>query len=586
MNSETKQCQNCKQDFTIEAEDFEFYKKIEVPPPTFCPGCRFQRRLAYRNERNLYRNKSAKSGQEILALYAPESGVTVYEEKEWWADDWDSLNYGRDYNFSKTFFEQFFDLAKVAPRFNRSVTSMVNSDYSANAGYLKNCYLLFNSNHSEDCAYGNGADNSKDCFDISHVNKCERCYNCFWLTNCYQCFFSIQCEDSQNLWFSKNCKGCQDCFGCVNLRNQKYHIFNQPHTKEDYFKKLEELNLENFGKFQKAKEEAEKFWLRFPNKYIQGINNVNSSGEYITNSKNVRHSYLVREGEDLKYVQYLQVPTNKNCYDITIWGEGNELGYENCVTGMGAYNSRFCVDLWPNVKNSEYSMFCTSCSEIFGCVGLRNKQYCILNKQYSKEEYFDLLKKIKEHMNSMPYTDKKGCVYKYGEFFPAELSPHSYNQSVANEHFPLDKTKVLSQGYTWHDASPKEYEITLEASRISDLISDIGEKILAEVIKCQNCSRAYRILVSELNFLKKHKLPIPRQCVNCRHAERISWRNSFKLYKKKCFCGGEKSLNTAYQNTAKHSHDTEPCPNEFETSYSPDRPEIVYCENCYNSEVV
>ena len=41
-----------------------------------------------------------------------------------------------------------------------------------------------------------------------------------------------------------------------------------------------------------------------------------------------------------------------------------------------------------------------------------------------------------------------------------------------------------------------------------------------------------------------------------------------------------------YQNTIQHAHGTEPCPNEFETTYSPDRPEIVYCEQCYQQEVV
>ncbi|MBI3589741.1 MAG: hypothetical protein HY093_05025 [Candidatus Liptonbacteria bacterium] len=192
MNSETKNCQNCKSPFTIEPEDFSFYERIKIPPPTFCPDCRLQRRSAFRNEKNLYRVKSAKSGQEILSLIPPEAGVTIYEEKEWWADDWDSSSYGQDYDFSKPFFVQFFELAKRTPRFNRSVTFMVNSDYSANAGYLKNCYLLFNSNHDEDCAYGNGIDNSKNCFDNSHINKCELCYDSFWLTNCYQTYFSIQ----------------------------------------------------------------------------------------------------------------------------------------------------------------------------------------------------------------------------------------------------------------------------------------------------------------------------------------------------------------------------------------------------------
>ena len=41
-----------------------------------------------------------------------------------------------------------------------------------------------------------------------------------------------------------------------------------------------------------------------------------------------------------------------------------------------------------------------------------------------------------------------------------------------------------------------------------------------------------------------------------------------------------------YQNTVEHSHHKGKCPNEFETSYAPDRPEIVYCEQCYQAEVI
>jgi hypothetical protein len=40
------------------------------------------------------------------------------------------------------------------------------------------------------------------------------------------------------------------------------------------------------------------------------------TGEYVTHSKNVRHSYLVRNGEDLAYAQYVQMPSLK---DSNIW---------------------------------------------------------------------------------------------------------------------------------------------------------------------------------------------------------------------------------------------------------------------------
>lgn len=50
MNSETRNCQNCKQPFTIEPDDFGFYEQIKVPPPTWCSDCRLMRRMSFRNE--------------------------------------------------------------------------------------------------------------------------------------------------------------------------------------------------------------------------------------------------------------------------------------------------------------------------------------------------------------------------------------------------------------------------------------------------------------------------------------------------------------------------------------------------------
>ena len=583
MKPETKICQSCKAQFTIEPEDFKFYEKMKVPPPTFCPECRFQRRAMFRNERKLFWVKSGKSGKEILSLYPPEAGVVVYDEKEWWSDDWDPMKYGRDYDFSKPFFEQFYEFSKEVPRYSRDVLNMVNSDYSANASDLKNCYLLFNSNRSEDSAYGNANDDSAFCFDNSHVSKCERCHGSFWLTNCYQTNFSAQCEDCNNVWFSKNCRGCSDCFGCVNLRGKKYYIFNEPYSKEDYIKKIESFSLHTVIGIDRAKIKSAEFWSKFPNKYLQGIKNLNSSGEYVTNSKNVKHSYLVREGEDLKYCQYLQVPPHKDSMDVTVGGNGMELTYENVVCGWGKlYKVKFCVECWPDDIDLEYSMFCTSSSNLFGCVGLKKKQYCIFNKQYSREDYEVLKEKIKKHMDEMPYVDKKGRIYKYGELFPAEISPFAYNQSIAIQHFPLKKEEAETRGFRWQEPNRREYEITMKSEDIPDSIHDINENILKEVIQCAQCKRAYRLIEPELNFLKKEGIAAPRVCVDCRHEERISQRNKARFYERQCMCDYK-----IFNNFAKHeNHPEGRCPDKFETAYPPESKDIGHSEACYLKVVV
>ncbi|MEK0338467.1 MAG: hypothetical protein QQN41_13645, partial [Nitrosopumilus sp.] len=81
-------------------------------------------------------------------------------------------------------------------------------------------------------------------------------------------------------------------------------------------------------------------------------------------------------------------------------------------------------------------------------------------------------------------------------------------------------------------------------------------------------------------------IPLPRYCYNSRHFLRVKQRNPLKLWHGKCQCAGGESDNKIYKNTIKHFHKNEHCPNEFETTYGLDKKEVVYCEKCYQAEVV
>jgi len=585
MESQTKKCQNCKKDFTIEPDDFAFYEKMKVPAPTFCPMCRAERRLVFRNERKLFRVKDAFTGEDILSLYPAESGKKATLEQEWFKDNWNPLDYGKEYDFSVNFFEQLSRLEKEVPVFAQRVEHMVGSPYCANASSLKNSYLCFNSSYSENCMYGNATDYSKDCIDNSHISKSEKCYQCFWLQNCYMCRYTIMSADSQNLYFCRDCLGCNDCFGCANLRKASYCIFNKQYTKEDYNAELVKMKLDTISGVKTANEKARDFWKTQPTKYNQGLKNVDSTGSYVTNCKNVNDSFLIREGENMKYCQYLQVPKNKDCYDTSAWGDNMELHYETCLSGDNSYHIKFSTDCWPNCKNLEYCISVFSSSDCFGCVGLKKAQYCILNKQYTKEDYFVMVEKIKKQMDEMPYIDKKGNAYKYGEFFPIELSPFGYNNSTSFQYFPMTKDEADRNGYPWIEVERGKYNITKKISDLPDSIEDSNESIVKEVIECENCKNPYRILKDEFNFYRKEKIPLPNLCDECRFRSRIEDRLKFELYEKTCMCTGEKLEPGKYKNNVKHFHGQEHCGEKFKTGYSPDREEIIYCEKCYQQEV-
>jgi hypothetical protein len=583
--SETKTCQNCKHDFTIEPDDFSFYKKIKVPPPTWCPECRYKRRIVWRNVRFLTRGKDSLTGKEIFTCIPPESGIPIYELTYWNSDNWDAMDYGKDYDFSRNFFEQYKDLFHAVPFPAKSMQRCINSDYSNQCDDMKNTYLCFNATYLEDCAYCFNASHLKNCFDVTSCYDSEACYEDVRVDKSYHTIGTIMSDSCVDVYFSKNCVGCNNCFGCVNLRNSSYKIFNEQYNKEEYFKKIKSFKLDTWEGFINARKRAEDFWMNFPIKYMLGFRNFNVLGEDIKDCKNAINCYIAKKSENIKYVQDVSFGGTSDSYDYTSWGLSASQIYECMVCGENIDRLKFCYNCFPSCQELDYCLEVRRSKNCFGCVGLKDKQYCILNKQYTKEEYFELIEKIKKHMNEMPYFDKRGNEYKYGEFFPVEISPFAYNETLLNDQFPSNKKEVEDQGFLWRDQNRKEYETTMLASDLPSSIYEVSDDIIKELIKCQDCGRAYRVIFDELQFLKNNNLPLPRSCSDCRFARRQKFMVPPVLKQSQCMCNGEYSLNKIYKNTQKHElHGEGRCPNIFKTAYDLEK-EIIYCEDCYKKEV-
>ncbi len=516
--------------------------------------------------------------------------MTVYERDYWWSDKWDQLVTGRDYDFNRPFFVQFAELMKKAPLPNLMNSNCVNSEYGNHSLNCKNCYLFHASADSENCAYATGAVNSKDSLDLYKAFKATECYQDTLSVDINRVHFSFAALQSIQSEFLYSCTNVQNSFGCVNLRNRSYCLWNQELDKESYGKKRAEYDLGSWQQLQKIQKEFDEFTLRFPRKYGGGIKSENVTGAGILNSKNCRNVFDVFGGlEDCKYICHAF--SLKDSYDCYGAGRASQLLYEAIDTGAEA-NRIFAAIFTHSCQDTSYTYACHGSKDLFGCVGLRSKRYCIFNKQYTKEEYETLLPKIKKQMEEMPYVDSKGRVYKYGEFFPVELSPFAYNETIAQEYAPLTKSATTASGYAWRDPEIKHHAVTIKSADLPDHIKDVPDSILKDIIECahkgecnQQCSGAFKIIPSELQFLKHFNIALPRLCPNCRHYERLTQRTPFKLWKRSCQCEGVVSTNGTYQNIAKHAHADAPCRVSFETSYSPEGKEIVYCESCYQAEV-
>jgi hypothetical protein len=269
----------------------------------------------------------------------------------------------------------------------------------------------------------------------------------------------------------------------------------------------------------------------------------------VYHSKNVFASYDIKNWENLKYCATLDNFTN--CMDCNYSAIKCDLWY-NCISAYG-YAMICCHNCLGNNSYLSYCDNCYGCNNCFACVGLKNKEYCVFNKQYTKFEYEELVSQCIEKMIN---------VGKRWEFFPPSTTPFGYNETIAQEYFPLTKEEATKKWFKRSDyetPSPKVVKI-LQADEIPD-IQNVTDDILQQAIACEVTWKLFRIIKPELEFYRTHNLPLPHKHPDQRHKERMQQRNPRKLRDRQC---GK-------------------CWIDITTTYAPERTEIVYCEACYSS---
>jgi len=563
MDKEIKQCKNCNIEFTIDSDDFSFYEKIKVPAPTFCPDCRLQRRLAFRNERRLYKRGCDLCKKSIISVYSQDAIFPVYCTDCWWSDKWDASEFNLEYKLGTSFWEQYEKLSDLVPHLGMpSPSNNYNSDYTSWVDECKNCYLVFGSSKCEDVSYAELLYDCKNTYDATNCNGLELSYQCVNSKKCYRSIWLVNSVNCSNCSFCFDCRNCNDCFLSFNLRNKNYVFLNKQYSKEDYEKKVANI-LQSSQKFQEALIEFKNLCKQEAlHRFANFVQTVNSTGNDLIQTKNAISCFDSSKLEDCRYVTYGD--EIKDCADCLAIVEKSELCYENLSTRVTS-RAAFVIGSWDSNLNVWLSQYVIGARNIFGCMGLRKKSFCILNKQYSEAEYTALVEQIVSDMKKLG---------EFGEFFPISKSAFAYNETLANDYYPLTKDAAILKGYRWKDDVGGTFgRETIKSFEMPDKIEDVPDNITSEVLKCGQCTKNFRIIQKEFDFYKLIKVPLPRQCPDCRYYDRLSFRSPRKLWHRQCMCDKN------------HTHHTERCNNEFETSYASDRPEIVYCEQCYQQEV-
>lgn len=557
-----KTCLQCRQFFDIFKEDIDFYRKFKVAPPTLCPACRFQRRLGSRiNLLPIFYKKTCSAPghtEKIISFYSERNPVKVYDDQYYFSDNWDGLQWGRDYDLSQPFFEQFRQLALAVP--HKSLfhdPRSINCDYVVGGIASKNCYYVAVPYRSENVYYGSVPAYCKDCLEVMDSDDCEQCYEIVYCESCYKCHFCYECRDCLDGWFLYDCRGCSHCFGSTNLRNKQYYFFNQPLSKEQYQQKIKIIKTAS----RKILMDCQTRFAEVLKSAIRrGVNNIkteNCLGDLLRNCRDCFYCFRAVKGgiEDSRYVSDADKVTDF----MDVFGSScSSLCYES--TGIGdSSNIKFCLHSRSDCQNLEYCQECSNCQDCFGSVGLKNKRHCIFNKQYNEHDYWQLVDKIKSQMLKAD---------EYGEFFPLSISQAPYNDSSAVIEFPLNKEEVLRNNWHWQDEAPSDLDLsefqTVKAADLPDDITDVKDDVLDKVIICEQTGQPFRLTKFELDFYRHSKLPLPTVHPLQRIKNKFVFRHPFKLWQYPCSLCGQTMFSV----------------------WDPAKKYKVYCERCYLDEVV
>ncbi len=553
-------CAFCRQAFATTEDDLKIYTKASpvirektytIPPPTLCPDCRVQRRMAWRNDRTFYHRKCDLSGKQIISIYPEKTVFPVYHQSEWYSDKWDPITYGQAFDFSRNFFEQWNELMQSVPRLGMDLVNCENSDYCNYCGDDKNCYLDIAGEANEDCYFDLFTKYSRNCVDCTFAYSSTLCYECIQCYNCYNVRYSMSMDDCSYCAFCVDCKGCRNCLLSINLRNKEYCILNEQLTKEEYEQRVQELNLSSHASVEHLKSTWQK--ERIAKGIYRDSNAINCeqcSGDNLKNCKNCLHCFNASGSENCKYLYDVLDATD--CHDLNYSLYKPEAAYElistlNIVCSAFNMASHYCSNVY-------YCDLTNNSKNLFGCIGLNRKEYCILNKQYLKEEYEEFLPRIIEHMKQTG---------EWGQFFPVNLSPFGYNETVAQEYMPISQQEAEERGWNWCEEKYPGKQYLGPPVLIPHHINDVTDDICNQILLCEITGKPYKIIPQELVFYRQTKTPLPHRCPEERHQERNMLRNPRKLWQRNC----------------------DNCRKEIETTYASDRPEKVFCEECYLASI-
>ncbi len=556
MNTKTKQnkiCEHCGKDFSITEEELGLYKKVGIELPVLCFFCRIKLHLSFWMFGKFRKGKSDLSGESLITVLPEKNRYPIYTLHEWHSDKWDAMNYGIDYDPDLPFFKQLQDLQEKVPHPHQNGSKNTNCDWCDDVWNSKNCYLSRSMLTCEDLLYSYRNLRVKNSIDMNICFDCEKCYDSGDCYHSYKLFYSRHSRDCIDSYFLYDCRNCQNCFMSWNLRNKSYCIENIQYTKEEYKEKIKSFKLESYKSIQDLKKRFEELAQeKAVHRENFNFKAYNSSGNYLLDVRDCHNCNTISDSEDCyNCVRGGKQKTNIDT-DGCFWLELS--GNCACCTSVeGGYALKYC--LWSSSRYSEYLDLCIECEYCFGCVGLKKKKYCILNKQYDKESFDKLMARIINNMK------KSG---EYGKFLPYSMSVGPFNFSTSFLYFPNTKKEdILKLGGYWEDVNENHIS-GMSTSELPDDIKDVSDTIITQALICPETGWRFNIAQNEFLFYKENNIPLPRYHFDVRTKNSLKYLTVLQSYPYTCFY----------------------CKKDIEAYYLPEwKYQKIACEECYKQNI-
>ncbi|MEK9131094.1 MAG: hypothetical protein AAB429_03190 [Patescibacteria group bacterium] len=536
-------------------EEIGWYKKFGAPPSMYSPLTRMKWLSAFRTSFEIFWNKHAFTGEPILSYVHPDIQIPIVSDQEWHDLDVGATpEYQREIDLARPVLEQCRDLVHVVPMGARREWKNIVNTIGVGMWDVEDCYIVFSTVRAKRAMYTYYClENCEDIVQGTFVMTSQNCFGCTRIDRCHSCNFALESRDCINCSFIFDCRNCEDCFGATNLRNKKYVLFNEQLTKEEYQKRMTEVDLSSTREFETWKQEfsrlvsektiwPENFSVSVQDCIGEGMmDSLNASGFLMDKAKDIKDGWIIFDSEHLESVVISY--NSQDCY--------------NTAVALSAHNIKFSF-IADHSSDVEYCFNCRNVEHCFGCVGLNRKSYCIFNKQYTQEEYWSKLDEVKCAM-----LDRG----EYGKFFPAALSAlgvkYGFNYVVA----PFSADELIKIG--GRDDDPiagmrfAPYDVNAPTSNIDDVpdrIADVGDEWIGKQFFDAEANRRFSVNAAELAYRKEHGYPFPR----CHYTARL------------------KDLVASCNGPLQEKAACAKCQKEIMTSQSTVYPKrMIYCKPCY-----